>query len=118
MQIPINKEIRHYEEDVFMGLSLRQVLWSCAALAAAVAVYFLARNTLDKDTVSWLCMAAAVPFAAMGFFRYDGMGAWKFFRAVVRCQLLGAGVRVWKSENRLMQARKKTKRRNATHEAQ
>lgn len=101
-----------------MGLSLRQVLWSCVAVAAAVAVYFFTRNTLDKETTSWLCMAAAVPFAAMGFFSYDGMGAWKFLMAVVRCQLLGAGIRVWKSENRLMKAKYESKRRRNTHEAQ
>lgn len=40
LQVNINKEFQHYEEDVFMGLSLRQLLWSGAAVATAVGVYF------------------------------------------------------------------------------
>ena len=34
LQVNINKEFQHYEEDVFMGLSLRQLLWSGVAVAA------------------------------------------------------------------------------------
>lgn len=39
MQIPINKEIRHYQEEIFLGLNLRQMICSGAAIAVAVAVY-------------------------------------------------------------------------------
>ena len=33
MQIPINKEIRHYQEEIFLGLNLRQMICSGAAIA-------------------------------------------------------------------------------------
>ena len=36
MEIKINKEIRDYQEAVFMGLSLRQFLFSLHAIAVAV----------------------------------------------------------------------------------
>mgnify|MGYP000370411440 CR=1 FL=1 len=40
MQNPINKEIRHYqEENFFMGLTLRQLICSVIAIGAAVLVY-------------------------------------------------------------------------------
>ena len=39
MQIPINKEIRHYQEEIFMGLTLRQLICSVIAIGAAVLVY-------------------------------------------------------------------------------
>ena len=39
MQISINKEIRHYQEEIFLGLNLRQMICSGAAIAVAVAVY-------------------------------------------------------------------------------
>lgn len=33
MQRPINPEIRHYEESVFLGMSLRQTFWSGVVVA-------------------------------------------------------------------------------------
>ena len=33
MQIPINKEIRHYQEEIFLGLNLRQMICSGTAIA-------------------------------------------------------------------------------------
>ena len=47
MQIPINKEIRHYQEEIFLGLNLRQMICSGAAIAVAVAVYLGLTPLLD-----------------------------------------------------------------------
>lgn len=82
MQVNINKEFQHYEEDVFMGLSLRQLLWSGAAVATAVGVYFGLQPLLGQETVSWVCIVAAAPFAMAGFFQYDQMTIWQFLKAV------------------------------------
>ena len=41
MQYLINKEIRYYEEEIFLGLNLRQLLCSGVAIAVAVVVYLL-----------------------------------------------------------------------------
>lgn len=98
----MNKEIRHYEEDVFMGLSLRQLLCSGCAVGAAAGVYFALNGILGKETVSWVCIACAAPLAAAGFFEYDGMNFEKFLRAVWRSCFLCAGPRVWRSENRFV----------------
>ena len=99
MQVPINKEIRHYEEDVFMGLSLRQTAWSAGAVAAAVGAYLYAVRLVPPQTASWVSMAAALPFAALAFFSYDQMDAWQFLAAVLQCSVICRGPRVWKSEN-------------------
>ena len=40
MEIKINKEIRNYQEAVFLGLSFRQLLFSALAIGVAVGVYF------------------------------------------------------------------------------
>ena len=40
MEIKINKEIRDYQESVFMGLSLRQFLFSLLAVGVAIGIYF------------------------------------------------------------------------------
>ena len=66
MQVNINKDFQRYEEDVFMGLSLRQLLWSGASVAIAITVYFGLQPVLGQETVSWICIVAAAPFAMAG----------------------------------------------------
>lgn len=88
MEIKINKEIRNYHENMFFGLSLRQFLFSLLAVAVAVALYFVLKPHLGTETVSWVCMLGAAPFAAMGFFRYHGMTAEQFIINWVRTELI------------------------------
>lgn len=84
MEIKINKEIRDYQESIIMGLSARQFLFSAAAVAVAVGVYFGLKEALGTETVSWVCVLAAFPFAALGFIRYHGMTAEQFALAYIR----------------------------------
>lgn len=88
MEIKINKEIRQYTESVFFGLSLRQCIFSLLACGSAVAVYFIFKPILNTSIVSWLCMAVAVPFVLLGFVKYNGMTAEKFFWAWVKSEIL------------------------------
>ena len=88
MEIKINKEIRQYTESVFFGLSLRQCIFSALACGSAVAVYFIFKPILNTTIVSWLCMAVAVPFVLLGFVKYNGMTAEKFFWAWVKSEIL------------------------------
>ncbi len=108
---PINPEIRHYEESVFLGMSLRQTFWSGVAVAIASLVYLKAKPILGQEIISWVCMAAAAPFAAMGFFTYDGMNAWEFAQAVFRTEVRAGGPRLWKSENRFSHQKERKKRK-------
>ena len=88
MEIKINKEIRDYKETAFFGLTLRQTVCSALGIGAAVAVYFLFRPVLGSEGVSWVCILAAVPFAALGFFRWHGMTAGRAVRAFFRSRFL------------------------------
>jgi hypothetical protein len=88
MEVKINREIRDYTESMFFGLSLRQFIFSVLACGVAVAVYFLLKPALGLETVSWVCILAAVPFAAVGFLKYNGMTAEKFLLAWFRSQIL------------------------------
>ena len=65
-----------------------QFLFSALAVGVAVAVYFGLRGVLGTETVSWMCILGAVPFAAMGFIKYNGMPAEKLLLAVIRSELL------------------------------
>ena len=83
MEIKINREIRNYTESMFFGLSLRQFIFSVVACAVAVGVYFFLKPYLGTETVSWVCVLSAAPFALLGFVKYNGMTAAKFFWAFI-----------------------------------
>jgi len=88
MEVKINKEIRNYTESMFFGLSMRQFIFSILACGVAVGLYFLLRNHVGTETVSWMCILGAAPFAAIGFVRYNGMTAEKFICAWIRSEFL------------------------------
>ncbi len=88
MEIKINKEIRDYQESIFMGLSMRQFIFAALAVGVAVGVYFGLRNVLGTETVSWLCVVAAFPFAILGFVKYHGMTAEQFIKAYIQSEFL------------------------------
>jgi hypothetical protein len=88
MEVKINREIRDYTESMFFGLSLRQFVFSLLAVAVAVGVYFLLKPHLGTETVSWMCILAAAPFAAIGFIRYNGMRLERFVWAWLRSEFI------------------------------
>lgn len=89
MEIKINKEIRDYTESIFFGLSLRQFIFSLFALAVAVLSYFLLKPYLSIETLSWLCILCASPFAGLGFINYHGLNAEQLFTAWLRSEVTG-----------------------------
>ena len=88
MEIKINREIRDYHESMFMGLSLRQTIFSVLAILVAVGLYFWLNPILGTETVSWVCVLGAVPFAVLGFVSYHGMPAEKFAWVWFRSEIL------------------------------
>jgi len=88
LEVKINREIRNYTESMFFGLSLRQLVFSALAVAVAVGLYFLLKPYVGTETVSWMCVLGAAPFAALGFFTYHGMTAEQFLWAWLRSELL------------------------------
>ncbi len=101
LEIRINKEIKDYHESLFFGLSMRQFVCSAIALGAAVGIYFGLKDIVGKDTVSWLCIVGAAPFAAAGFFKYNGMNFEEFIKAYFYSEFICGGVRKFESENYL-----------------
>lgn len=99
MEVKINREIRNYTEAVFFGLSLRQIIFSVCACAVAVAVFFLLKPYVGTETVSWICILSAAPFAALGFVKYNGMTAEKFVIAWVKSEFLTPKKLTFKSTN-------------------
>ncbi len=99
IEVKIPKEIRKYKESIFFGLSARQFFCSLAAVLAAAGIYLGLGRVLSRETASWLCIVIAAPFAAAGFFSYNGMNMEQFVWAFIKSQILFAGVRKYISED-------------------
>lgn len=80
MEVKINREIRGYTESMFFGLSMR--------VGVAILLYFCLKPYVGTETVSWMCILGAAPFAAVGFISYNGMTAEQFAKAWLRSELL------------------------------
>lgn len=88
MEVKINREIREYTESMFFGLTLRQFIFTVLAAATSIISYFILRPVIGIEAVSWVCMLTAVPFAVLGFVRYNGMPAEKFIWAWIKSEIL------------------------------
>ena len=88
MEVKMNKEIRNYQESMFMGLNLRQCIFSLLAIAVAVGIYFGLGKYVGQEMTGWLCILGAAPFAACGFFQYHGMNAEQFAWAYIKSDFL------------------------------
>lgn len=102
MEIKINQEIKEYNETMFFGLSVRQFIFAVLACASAVGIYFGCRSFMGTETLSWVCMLGAAPFAALGFIKYNGMTAEKIAKAWIRSEILMPRKLVFKGENKLI----------------
>lgn len=88
MEVKINREIREYTESIFFGLSLRQFIFSICACVVAVILYFILKPYCGIETLSWVCILSAAPFATLGFIKYNGMTAEKFVAAWIKSMIL------------------------------
>ena len=88
MEAKINKEIRNYSESIFFGLSMRQFIFSLLAVLVAVGLYFLLSPYFGLETLSWMVILVAAPFALLGFVSYHGMSAEQFLVTWIRSELI------------------------------
>ena len=99
MEVKINKDIREFSENIFFGLTMRQFIFSLLACIVAVILYFLLKPFFGIETLSWICILGAVPFAVLGFVKYNGMTAEKFIIAFIKSEFLTPKTLTFKSKN-------------------
>lgn len=99
MEVKINREIRNYTESIYFGLTLRQFICSLCACIVAVGLYFICSPFLDKEIVSWICILGAIPFAGVGFFKYNGMNLEDFIKSWLKSEILVPKDLKYKVEN-------------------
>ena len=108
MEVKINREIRQYTESIFFGLSMRQFIFSIFACLVAVLLYFLLRPYFGIETLSWVCILGACPFAVLGFVTYNGMTAEQFISAWFKSEILTPKRLTFKATNIYYEANKET----------
>ena len=101
MEVKMNKEVTEYRENVFMGLSVRKVVWLVLAGIVAICVYFWAKPRFGENVTSILCMVSAVPCILMGFFRRNGLYFDRYILTVLRFYFVIPRFLYFKSENPL-----------------
>lgn len=99
MEVKINKDIREFTENIFFGLSMRQFIFSILACIVAVILYFLLKPFFGIETLSWTCILGAVPFAVLGFVRYNGMTAEKFIGVWIKSNFIVPKKLTFKAQN-------------------
>ena len=72
-EVKINKDILKYNEQIVMGLSLKQTISGAAAMIAAALIFFFTHKSLGNDISVILCAVVAAPIAAVGFVTFNGM---------------------------------------------
>lgn len=97
MEIKINKEIREYKENIVLGLNVRQFIFSVGGIACSAGSYFLLKDIIGKELVSWVCIATSVPMAAFGFFNSNGLSLEKFLLAIVTTEWILPSKRIFET---------------------
>jgi len=99
VEVKINKEILDYTESIFLGLSLRQCFFSFLGCFSAIMIYFICINKLGTEITSWCCMIGALPFAALGFIKFQGMNTEQILVNAIRSYNLIRQKLVFKPKN-------------------
>lgn len=99
MEVKINKEIRNFTESIFFGLSMRQFIFSILACLVAVILYFIFKPFFGIETLSWMCILGAIPFAVLGFVKYNNMTIEKIIVAWIKSEILMPKQLTFKAEN-------------------
>ena len=81
MEFKINKEIRDYKEQFFLGFNERQTVFTVVIVIVALTLHFILKDKMSSDTRSWVIPTAGVPLFLIGFKPFKGMYLEKFIAA-------------------------------------
>ena len=73
MHIEINRDLDLFKESVFLGLSLRQLIYSVLSLAAGAGIVFLAYPYVGLTVSAYIAVPVVAPIALTGFYSFHGM---------------------------------------------
>lgn len=73
MEIDMNRDLERFKESVFLGLSLRQLIYSILALAVGAVVVLLIYPYVGLTMSAYIAVPVVAPVALTGFYSYHGM---------------------------------------------
>lgn len=83
-EVKLIKEVRNYTEGIYFGLNTRQMCGAILAIGMGGLTYFILKDKVNEMLVSWICIFAAAPGAAIGFFKFQGLTAEQFVVVMLR----------------------------------
>jgi hypothetical protein len=104
MKKRINIEITDYQENVFMGMTWRQVLFGIAGVVVIGVAYFMTYSSMNENLASWVAIGMGLPCFLFGFLRPHKMPLEKFIALWFTCAFLEHRFLVFRSENALYEA--------------
>ncbi len=99
MEIKINKDIQKYEHKYALGFNLRQLSWTITAFAADIVTYFTLYDKVPGKILAVIMALVTLPCAFIGFFKYHGMPAEKWFVTIIRNEFIMPECLVFKAKN-------------------
>ena len=95
----MNKDIKNYGKNVLWGLTFRQLI--CGVLGCVVTVFLdlKLKNVVNAEILSWICILSALPFAIIGFVKYNGMPFEQVIFAYIKFQFLKPKKYTFKAKN-------------------
>ena len=104
MQIKTNKDVTEYEENVFIGMTMRQTVLGIAGVVIIAGSYFMTYGSMNNNLASWVAIGLGLPCFLFGFAKPHKMKLEKFLAIWFRCNFLEHRRLPFKSENKYYQA--------------
>ena len=98
MEIKINKDIKKYEQKHIIGLNMRQLIWSIAAVVLIVLTYIAMIEAASKLRILAM-VGVGTPCILIGFVNWHGMKIEKLLPTVIKNELLTPVRLVFKPKN-------------------
>jgi hypothetical protein len=104
MEIKTNKDVTEYEENVFIGMTMRQTVLGIAGVAVIAAAYFMTYDRMNSNLASWVAIGLGLPSFLFGFAKPHKMKLEKFLAIWFRSNFLEHRRLPYKTENRYYKA--------------
>ena len=101
MTIEIIKDPNEYQENIFMGMTIRQVACGIGGIIIITVLYMVGKNYFGTQVSSYIAIGSGLPVLMVGFFRPQGMAFGKFIKIMFRFLFSSHRKRVFTSENSL-----------------
>lgn len=89
MDVNINKDITKIQESLILGLPIRESVFAVLTIAVGFLTYRGLTSVYEPDdSITFITAAVSAPFAAMGFYKYQGLTAEKILLEFIRSFLI------------------------------